>query len=85
MTIQEIEERRAEIAVEIETEGADLDALETEVRSLAEQEKEIREKAEADAEKRAAIAQGLAPQKIEVIEEVKQEERKEMTKTRRRK
>lgn len=79
MTIQEIEERRAEIAVEIETEGADLDALETEVRSLAEQEKEIREKAEADAEKRAAIAQGLAPQKIEVIEEVKQEERKEMT------
>ena len=76
MTIQEIEARRAEIAVELETEGADLDALETEVRSLAEQEKEIREKAEADAEKRAAIAQGVA-QKVDIIEEVQTEERKE--------
>lgn len=76
MTIQEIEARRAEIAVEIEAEGADLDALETEVRDLAEQEKEIRAQAEAEAEKRAAIAQSVV--KVDVIEEVK-EERKVMT------
>lgn len=67
MTMQEIEARRAEIATEIEAEGADLDALETEVRELNEAEKEIRENAKAEAEKRAQIAQNIVP--VEVIEE----------------
>lgn len=75
MTIQEIEERRAAIAQELETDGADLDALETEVRQLAEAEKEIRDQAQADAEKRAAIAEGVSDAKIietkEIVEEKK--------------
>ena len=76
MTIQEIEARRAEIASEIEVEGADLDALEAEVRALADQEKEIRAQAAEEEEKRAAIAQGLKT--VEVFEEVKTEEKREV-------
>ena len=34
MTIEQLEERKAAIASEIETDGADLDALENEVRSI---------------------------------------------------
>ena len=34
MTVEQLEERKAAIAVELDAEGADLDALETEVRSI---------------------------------------------------
>lgn len=67
MSIDELEARKAEIAVEIDNEGADLDALETEARSIKE-EIESRKAAEAKkAEIRSAVAQGegVTVEKIE--------------------
>ena len=58
-TLKEIEERRAQIRVEMEQEGADLKALEEEVRALKAAEEEIRKAAKDDAETRKAIAEGL--------------------------
>ena len=58
-TLKEIEERRAQIRVEMEQEGADLKALEEEVRALKAAEEEIRKAAANDAETRKAIAEGL--------------------------
>lgn len=58
-TIEEIEQRRAQIREEMEKEGADLDALEKEVRELKENEEQLRKAAKADAEKRRLIAEGL--------------------------
>ena len=46
MTMTEIETRMAEIAVEVEGEGADLDALEAEVRTLKDEKRKIVEAAE---------------------------------------
>ena len=46
MTMQEIEARMAEIAIEVEGEGADLNALEAEVRSLKDEKRKIVEAAE---------------------------------------
>lgn len=58
MTVDQIEARKAEIAKELETEGADLDALETEARNLN-AELEARKAAEAKrAEIRKAVANG---------------------------
>ena len=75
MTIEELLERKAQIAVEVDAEGADLNALETEIRSINE-EIEARKNAEAQkAEIRAAVAAGEGI----VIEEIKTEERKTMT------
>ena len=75
MTIDELLERKAQIAVEVDAEGADLNALETEIRSINE-EIEARKNAEAQkAEIRAAVAAGEGI----VIEEIKTEERKTMT------
>lgn len=56
MTVQELEERRAAIAAEVEGEGADLDALEEEVRAIN-AELEARKAA---AEKRNAIRSAVA-------------------------
>lgn len=58
MTIEELEARKAAIATEIDTEGADLDALEEEVRGIK-AELENRKAAEAKkAEIRASVAAG---------------------------
>lgn len=58
MTIEELEARKAEIAIEVDADGADLDALETEVRAIKE-EIENRKAAEAKrAEIRSAVAGG---------------------------
>ena len=51
MTVEQIEARRAEIAAELETEGADLDALETEARNL---NAELERRRTADEQRRAA-------------------------------
>ena len=58
-TMQEIEQRRAQIREEMEKEGADLTALEAEVRELKENEEEIRKAAKDAAETRKKIAAGL--------------------------
>lgn len=74
MTIEQLEERRAAIATEIDADGADLDALEEEARSIKE-ELEARKAAEAKkAEIRASVAAGSG----KVIEKGKKEERTEM-------
>lgn len=58
MTIDELEARKAQIAEEVETEGADLDALTEEVRAIK-AELESRKEAEAKrVEIRTAVAQG---------------------------
>ena len=75
MSIEQLEERKGQIVVELDAPEADLDALEAEVRVINE-EIEAREAAEAKrVEIRSAVAQGQG----EVIESVKTEERKEMT------
>ena len=58
MTIEEMEERKAAIAAEVDAPEADLDALETEARSIND-EIEARKAAEAQKnEIRAAVAMG---------------------------
>ncbi len=58
MTVEQIEARKAEIAKELETEGADLDALDVETKALN-KELEARKAAEAKkAEIRKAVANG---------------------------
>ena len=75
MTIEELMERKNQIALEIEADGADLDALETEIREIN-AEIEARKAAEAQkAEIRAAVAAGEGT----VIKKVVQEERKMQT------
>ena len=72
MTIDQLEERQAAIAAELDAPEADLDALESEARAINE-EKESRKQAEAQkAEIRAAVAAGAG----EVTETIP-EERKE--------
>lgn len=74
MTIEQIEERKAAIGVEIEGEDADLNALEEEVRSLN-AEFEARKEAEAKkVEIRKAVATGEVGEVVKKIEE----ERKDM-------
>lgn len=58
-TFDEIQQRKAQIKLEMEQDGADLDALEKEVRELNEAEEELRSAAQADAERRRRIADGL--------------------------
>lgn len=72
MTVEELNERKSAIALEVDAEGADLDALEVEVRSINE-ELESRKQAEAQkVEIRAAVAAG-AGTVVEKIEEDKKE------------
>lgn len=74
-TTEELLERRTEIASEIETDGADLDALEAEARSINE-ELERRKAEEAKREEiRTAVAEGDG----ETIKEFKCEREKTMT------
>lgn len=72
MTIDQLEERKAAIATEIDAPEADLDALESEARAINE-EIETRKQAEAQkAEIRAAVAQGAG----ETVKTIEAEERK---------
>lgn len=73
MTIDELEARKSQIAEEVETEGADLDALTEEVRSIK-AELETR-KAEADkkAEIRQAVAEGAGEVTVKPVVEEKRE------------
>lgn len=75
MTIDQLNERRAAIAAEIDTDGADLDALETEARAIRE---EIEKRVAAEAKRneiRAAVASG----KGETITTFKEERKNTMT------
>ena len=75
MTTEELLERRTAIASEIETEGADLDALEAEAKAIN-SELENRKNAEAEREEiRTAVANGEG----ETIKEIKEEREKTMT------
>ena len=74
MSIEELEARRAQIGVEVDSEGANLEALEEEVRSIN-AELEARKEAEAQrAEIRSAVAQGEGV----VIETITEVEEKKM-------
>ena len=75
MTVQELEERKQAIVSEIETDGADLDALETETKSIN-AELEARKAAEAQKEEaRKAVTEGAG----ETIVEFKEEKREMKT------
>ena len=58
MTIEQLEERRAAIATELDAPEADLDALETEARAIKEEIEARRAEAARKAEIRAAVANG---------------------------
>ena len=77
MSMDEINARKAEIATEIEAEGADLDALENEVRSINEEIESRKAAEEKRAEIRAAVATG-AGVVIETVEEEKREVKTDM-------
>ena len=68
-TIEELEARKAEIAVELDNEGVDLDALTEEVRGIKSELETRKAEAEKKAEIRAAVAAGPMP----VIEDFKEE------------
>lgn len=73
MTIEQLEERKAAIVAETETEGADLNALEEEIRAIK-AEMEARKAAEAE---KAEIRQQVADGAGEVIKDFKEEVREE--------
>ena len=75
MTIEALEERKAAIAVEVEAEGADLDALEAEARSI----KEEIERRKAEETKRNEIRKTVANGAGTVEKTFEKEERKTMT------
>lgn len=75
MTIEQLNERRAAIASEIDAPDADLDALEGEARAINE-ELEKRKNAES---KRVSIRAAVAAGEGEVKEKIEREERKTMT------
>ena len=58
MNIEQVEERKASILVEMENEGANLDALEEEMRSLNTRANEIKADASAKAEEARKVADG---------------------------
>lgn len=75
MSIEQLEERKAAIAVEVDSEGADLDALEAEVRSIKE---ELERRAAEEAQKveiRKAVAEGAG----KPVENIIKVEEKPMT------
>lgn len=74
MNIEQIEARMAEIKVEMDSEGADLTALEEEVRSLNAQKEELRTAALEAEKRRQEVADGQG----EVKEERKEEKRMEL-------
>ena len=75
MTVQELEERKQAIVSEIETEGADLDALEAETKSIN-AELEARKAEEAQ---KVEIRQAVAEGEGDVVIEFKEEKREMKT------
>ena len=76
MTVEQLEERKAAIAAEVDAEGADLDALEEEVRAIKEELENRAAEAAKKEEIRKAIAEGKVGEKI--VEQKIDEGRKEM-------
>ena len=74
MSVEQLEERKAEIVTELDSPEADLDALEAEARSIKEELESRKAEADKKAEIRAAVADGNGV----VIENMKVEERKTM-------
>ena len=75
MTIEQLEERKAEIAIGVDASDADLDALEEEVRGIKE---ELERRATEEA-KKAEIRKAVAVGGGQVVKTVEKEERKIMT------
>lgn len=75
MTIEQLEERKVAIAVELDNPEADLDALENEARSIKDELESRKAEATKKAEIRNAVASGMG----ETIEKPIVEERKKMT------
>jgi HK97 family phage major capsid protein len=75
MTIEQLEERKVAIAVELDNPEADLDALENEARSIKEELERRKLEATKKAEIRSAVASGMG----ETIEKPIVEGRKKMT------
>ena len=59
MTNEQLEERRNQIAQELETEGADLDALETEARAIKAEQEKRSARAKKQEELRSLVASGM--------------------------
>lgn len=59
MTTEQLEERRAQIAQELETEGADLDALEAEARAIKAEQEKRSARAKKQEELRSLVASGM--------------------------
>lgn len=74
MSMEEIMERRSAIAVEVEADGADLDALEAEIRAINDEIDKRKEAENKRKEIRAAVASGEG----ETIKKIENEERKTM-------
>ena len=74
MTVEQLEERKAAIAADLDKEDADLDALENEARNIKEELERRRNEEAKKAEIRAAVASGEG----ETKKTFKNEERKEM-------
>lgn len=77
MTIEALEERKAAIAVEVDADGADLDALEAEARSI----KDEIERRKAEEEQRNEIRKAVAAGAGSVEKTFEREEKKSMTMT----
>ena len=75
MTIEQLEERKNQIAAELDSPEADLDALESEARSI----KEELERRKAEEEKRSAIRDAVAAGNGTVTKTFDKEEKKTMT------
>jgi len=75
MTIEQLEERKSQIAAELDNPEADLDALESEARSI----KEELERRKAEEEKRTAIRDAVAAGNGTVTKTFDKEEKKTMT------
>lgn len=75
MRIDEIEKRMSEIALEVEAENADLDALEAETRTLKEEKKNLKAETEKRNAVRAAVASGIEEVQVVSTVEVKEQAR----------
>lgn len=75
MTIEQLEERKAAIAVELDAPEADLDALESEARAIKEEIEARKDEEAKKAEIRAAVAAGAG----QVTEKIEEKESKKMT------
>ena len=75
MTIEQLMERRAAIAVELDADDADLDALEVEVRGINEEIESRRQAEQRKTDLRAAVANGAG----EVTNKINTEEEHKMT------